>query len=281
MTLLLKRSPQQQADLDALLLRQQMPGSADFHKWLSPQQFGERFGVAEADMNKVIIWLQSQGFQVKGVLNNASMIRFETSAAGVRNSFRTQLLYWNDPNGKFISPSQEPQIPAALTAVISGIKASLQATFAPTTPRFTPSPTTPRNTPGTIPARRLSDPSQTTSIKAAISPRLRRISTRSITSTPYTPAATWAAAQPSALSSRPTWITVRSIQTGNATGGNVATFRSNFGVPSSLSMKVMHGAGAVTCSDPGVVAGVEPEAALDVEWSNGRRPGREDPLHVL
>src|SRR5436189_2788262 len=39
----------QQAALDELLVRQQTPGSPDYHHWLSPQEYAERFGVSESD----------------------------------------------------------------------------------------------------------------------------------------------------------------------------------------------------------------------------------------
>src|SRR5882724_11823164 len=91
--LMLKHSPEQQADLDALLTAQQDPGSPSYHKWLTPQEFGERFGASESDISKLTFWLQSEGFQVTSVLNNASTISFNGTAAAVRNTFHTQLHY--------------------------------------------------------------------------------------------------------------------------------------------------------------------------------------------
>src|SRR2546425_8709160 len=43
----LKSSPEQQADLERFLAEQQDPSSPHYHEWLTPQQFGERFGASQ------------------------------------------------------------------------------------------------------------------------------------------------------------------------------------------------------------------------------------------
>ena len=47
MLLVLKRSPEQETALLKLLDDQQDKSSPDFHKWLTPEQFGEQFGPAD------------------------------------------------------------------------------------------------------------------------------------------------------------------------------------------------------------------------------------------
>src|SRR5437868_564448 len=44
---------EQQAALDELLARQQTPGSPDYHHWLSPEEYAERFGLGEGDLGAV------------------------------------------------------------------------------------------------------------------------------------------------------------------------------------------------------------------------------------
>src|ERR1700687_2041441 len=43
----------EKADLDALVEMQQNPKSAQYHQWLTPEEFGERFGLTEADLSQV------------------------------------------------------------------------------------------------------------------------------------------------------------------------------------------------------------------------------------
>jgi hypothetical protein len=50
--------------LTALLARQQTPGSADYHKWLTPAQFGTQFGPDKATMASALHELAGYGFSV-------------------------------------------------------------------------------------------------------------------------------------------------------------------------------------------------------------------------
>ncbi|MGA3075554.1 MAG: protease pro-enzyme activation domain-containing protein, partial [Bryobacteraceae bacterium] len=53
-TLVLKPSSSQQADLDQLLAQQQDPSSPNYHRWLTPEQYAERFGVSQSDIDKIV-----------------------------------------------------------------------------------------------------------------------------------------------------------------------------------------------------------------------------------
>ena len=64
MILQLKSSPEQQAALDQLVAEQHDPSSPHYRQWLTPEQFGEQFGPAQADHDVITAWLQSQGFRV-------------------------------------------------------------------------------------------------------------------------------------------------------------------------------------------------------------------------
>src|SRR2546428_9134549 len=67
--LALKSSPEQEADLDAFLAQQQDPSSPHYHEWLTPEQFGERFGASAADIGVIAKWLQAHGMSVSQVAN--------------------------------------------------------------------------------------------------------------------------------------------------------------------------------------------------------------------
>ena len=66
MTLALKPSPSQQADLDKLLAEQQDPSSSNYHHWLTPDEYADRFGASSDDINKMVAWLGQQGLTVGG-----------------------------------------------------------------------------------------------------------------------------------------------------------------------------------------------------------------------
>src|SRR5579864_6880859 len=62
MLLVLKRSPEQEVDLQQLLDAQHDKHSHQYRKWLTPEQFGERFGLSTADLGQISTWLQVHGF---------------------------------------------------------------------------------------------------------------------------------------------------------------------------------------------------------------------------
>src|ERR1700733_10045358 len=64
-TLVLRPSAAQQAALEQLLKEQQDPASPNYHNWLTPEAFGDRFGASPADIEKVGEWLRSAGFSVR------------------------------------------------------------------------------------------------------------------------------------------------------------------------------------------------------------------------
>jgi len=66
-TLLTLPTPSQQEALSLLLADQQNPKSANYHKWLTPEQYADRFGLSPNDIQKISAWLTSQGFTVVSV----------------------------------------------------------------------------------------------------------------------------------------------------------------------------------------------------------------------
>jgi subtilase family serine protease len=52
-TVYFKLTPEQQADLDALVQAQQTPGSPSYHKWLTPAEYASRFGLSDSDLEKI------------------------------------------------------------------------------------------------------------------------------------------------------------------------------------------------------------------------------------
>ena len=89
--LVLRRSTQQEAALRKLLDQQQFKASPSYHMWLTPEQFGEQFGPADADIQAVTDWLTSQGFEVSRVAAGRTVIEFSGTAGAVRQAFHTEI----------------------------------------------------------------------------------------------------------------------------------------------------------------------------------------------
>jgi subtilase family serine protease len=115
------RSAAQQADLLALIAAQQDPSSPLFHQWLTPDQFGARFGMAQADLDKVQNWLLQQGFSIDSISRSRSMIRFSGTVAQAERAFSTELHYYNVQGERHIAPSSDLSLPSALAPVVLGI----------------------------------------------------------------------------------------------------------------------------------------------------------------
>ena len=125
MSVYFSRSLGQEADLKGLMAAQQNPASSLYHQWLTPQQFGSRFGMPDADIAKVESWLEQQGFAIDSVANNKSMIRFSGTVGQVESAFATELHTYalKTPKGveNHFAPSTALSVPSALAGVVEGI----------------------------------------------------------------------------------------------------------------------------------------------------------------
>ncbi|HZB88067.1 MAG TPA: protease pro-enzyme activation domain-containing protein, partial [Terracidiphilus sp.] len=121
-TMVFNRTAAQQADLTALLAAQQNPSSPLFHQWLTPEQFGARFGMAQADLDKVQQWLQQQGFTIDSVARARNSIRFSGTVNRVNLAFQTEMHYYKTPDGaRHLSPSTPLSLPSAIAPTIEAI----------------------------------------------------------------------------------------------------------------------------------------------------------------
>ncbi len=119
--LLLQRSPDQELALQQFLAQQQDKSSANYRRWLRPEEFGAQFGPADADIQAVTGWLASQGFTDVKVGAGRTVVEFSGNAAQVRNAFRTQMHAYAINGETHFANASDPQVPAALRPVIAGI----------------------------------------------------------------------------------------------------------------------------------------------------------------
>jgi uncharacterized protein (TIGR03437 family) len=123
MMLMVKPSANQQADLDRLLTDQQNPSSPNYRKWLTPEEFGNRFGLSASDSSKIVAWLVHEGFTVNDVARGRNWIAFSGTAEQVSRSLHTEIHYFEVNGEKRYANISNPQVPAALGDVIGGVEA--------------------------------------------------------------------------------------------------------------------------------------------------------------
>ncbi len=278
--LLLQRSPAQQAGLDNLLARQQQPTAPEYHKWLTPKEFGARFGASPEDIAKLSRWLESHGFQVRSVLNNASTIDFAGTAGQVREAFHTELHYFNIRGGKHAANVRDPQIPAALAPVVAGIKGLNRVPPLTNHSRV-------RQSAWDADAHRWHPVGPVVEYPASPADNTGGgyyLVTPQDLYTIYDINPTFSGGE---LAAKATVAVIEESDIefgtvgagGVATGGDVATFRTLFGVPGTLNMHVYHGYGTVACNAPGIDPdniGEDEEASLDAEWINATAPSANE-----
>ncbi len=131
MLLVLKRSREQQAALTQFLDELQQPWSVNYHKWLTPQQFGERFGATDADIQKVTAWLEGHGFEVKAPEAGRGVIEFSGSAGQVQETFHTEIHHYRVNGVEHWANASDQQIPAALADAVAGVSTLHNFTAAP------------------------------------------------------------------------------------------------------------------------------------------------------
>jgi subtilase family serine protease len=123
MLLVLKRSAQQESALQTLLAAQQDPKSPNYHKWLTPDEFGKRFGVADSDVQTVTSYLSAQGMSVGRVYGGHMAIEVGATAAQIKSTFQTEIHTYSVAGKTFYANSSNPKIPSGLRSVVSGFAA--------------------------------------------------------------------------------------------------------------------------------------------------------------
>jgi hypothetical protein len=121
MLLQLQRSPEQERELRQLIDDLHNSSSPDFHRWLSAKEFGERYGLAQQDLDTVTRWLQSHGFKVNVVYENGLLIDFSGTVGQVREAFHTEIHQLNVKGVKHFANMSDPKVPAALAPAITGV----------------------------------------------------------------------------------------------------------------------------------------------------------------
>ena len=119
MTLQTVPSASQQRALNKLLAEQQDRSSPLYHKWLTPEQFADRFALSLNDVQKLTAWLQAQGFTVLKVAPSRNLIAFSGTAAQAEAAFQIQIHKFDVGGEKHFSNTTPASIPSALSGIVA------------------------------------------------------------------------------------------------------------------------------------------------------------------
>jgi hypothetical protein len=120
-TLALHRTASQETALQQLLVQLQTPGSPQFHRWLTPEDFAARFGVADADITAIEDWLTGEGFRVDSVSRSRDHITFSGTAAQVQQAFGAELHHYQVDGAVHFAPSSDLMLPAELGTMTGAV----------------------------------------------------------------------------------------------------------------------------------------------------------------
>ena len=111
------------AGLDAFLARLNNPSSADYHHYLSPEQFAARFAPTQAQVDQVKAYLTGKGLTVTDVASNRMLIDAKGPAKTVQSAFATSESRYHDnkTNKDFTANDTAPSVDASVSALIGGV----------------------------------------------------------------------------------------------------------------------------------------------------------------
>jgi hypothetical protein len=117
-----KMTAAQKADLDGLLAAQQNPSSPQYHKWLTPEQYADRFGLSTADLDYITAWLERMGFTDIQAARGRSFVTMSGTAAQVRYAFQTAIRHYRVNGNLHYANAAEPALPIELEGMVAGIR---------------------------------------------------------------------------------------------------------------------------------------------------------------
>lgn len=121
------------ADLDRFMAGLSEPSSPDHRRYLRPDEFGRRFGLGEAEIERAEAWIRAGGLEVVGRDRERTHLTVEGTVARVNRLLGVALQDHVDATyGAYHAPDRPVRVPAELRDVVEGV-AGLD-----TTPRMRP-----------------------------------------------------------------------------------------------------------------------------------------------
>ena len=125
-----------EGELRRLLAEQQNPASPSYHAWLTPEEFGRRFGLANDQVDAVADWIRSQGFTIDQIARGRGWIELSGTVSQVEQAFHTTIRNFSVDGTVHRANSLEPSIPRALAPFVAGIASLHDFVHAPLARRW-------------------------------------------------------------------------------------------------------------------------------------------------
>ena len=100
------------------------PASTNFHRFLTPEQFTEKFGPSEQDYSAVMEFAKANGLAVTGPHPGRSIMGIDGSVAGIEKMLHVKMVEYQHPSEarRFFAPDGEPSLDLDVpVSAISGL----------------------------------------------------------------------------------------------------------------------------------------------------------------
>ncbi|MGH9418339.1 MAG: protease pro-enzyme activation domain-containing protein, partial [Thermoanaerobaculia bacterium] len=121
MILLLQPRANSKDSIAQLVNKLNDPKSPNYHQWLTPAQFGQRFGITDDDLSDITDWLQSHGFTIDEIPPGRGWINFSGNVNDVERAFHTSIHDFDVDGKQFHGNTRDPEIPRGLADVVGGV----------------------------------------------------------------------------------------------------------------------------------------------------------------
>lgn len=112
---------QHREELDALLAAQQQPGSPEYHRWLTPDEFAQRFGPTPESYAAVVEWLRSEGFTVRAS-SQRMRVDFSGAVRQVEGTFQVRMNQYRHHERQAVANDRAPVVPARFAAAVQSLR---------------------------------------------------------------------------------------------------------------------------------------------------------------
>ena len=118
----IKPSGEQQLGLEKTIADQRDPISPSYHRWLTPEQFGARFGISAANETVMRRWLASQGFGNVKLAKSRTAFYFAGTVAQAQQAFHTRIDSLMVDGERHFANTTEISVPDSLSALIGNVR---------------------------------------------------------------------------------------------------------------------------------------------------------------
>ncbi len=248
LSVVFKLTPAQIAERDALIEAQQDPGSASYHKWLTPETYAARFGASPDVVARTIAWLSQQGLTVHEASRLGSRVTFSGKVSDLQTAFKAPMRKYEVAGKLHYAMAAAPSLPADLADAVLAIR---------NTHDFYPQPMARMGSART--------PEYKNGFQVGFSPPdwanvydVTKLYTQGVSGTPITGAG----------------VTIGIVGVAQVGQNDLDAFKTKFGLPlNPITMTLVPNTGPAAPGASSAQPGAGVEAYLDTEWSGGVAPG--------